>query len=92
MRIPLQTKLVGTEMAQDLQQIAYDIGYADYEQWATAQGYTLHDAYGMDTQYYASRGRLGAGVGVQRRSVLRAHAGPVAVMHGGAFLVRRARA
>ena len=25
MRIPLQTKLVGTEMAQDLQQIAYDI-------------------------------------------------------------------
>ncbi len=35
-------------------------------QWGLAQGYTAAEVYATDTQYYAARGRLGAGVGVQR--------------------------
>jgi len=67
---------------QQLQKIAYTLNFSDYEQWATTQGYSVEDARGIDTGYYASRGRLGAGVGVQRGGHLSA-AGVHRIVPGG---------
>ena len=50
----------------ELCRIAHIFDYNAYETWVQAQGYTLQDARCVDTAYYASRARLGAGTGVQR--------------------------
>jgi hypothetical protein len=50
----------------EMRRLAHIFDYTAYETWAQAQGYTLQDARRVDTAYYASRGRLGAGAVVQR--------------------------
>ena len=50
----------------ELQEIAYELNLAAYDNWALRRGFALADARSPDVTYYAARGRLGAGVGVQR--------------------------
>ncbi|MEC8948673.1 MAG: hypothetical protein VX837_01575, partial [Candidatus Thermoplasmatota archaeon] len=50
----------------ELQEIAYELNLAAYDNWALRRGFCLADARSPDITYYAARGRLGAGVGVQR--------------------------
>jgi hypothetical protein len=50
----------------DLQEIAYILDLPSCENWALRQRLSLPELRGPDVAYYAARGRLGAGVGVQR--------------------------